>query len=234
MTINEENQQDDLEKKIDEAEIEAQIEKAEAEFETASSFEGEIKESTQEPRVEKKEPSKALLIFRRILIWLVVIAFAFAGGFFLDTALRYQPERDKVAEKTAEIAEARDEISTLEEEIKRLSVFEEQNISLREDIDKITTHITIISARAAVADATLALEQDRQADAKLALDKVGSTLETLESMLNEDQAEVVVNMLQRHKLIIIELDDDSFSAQTDLEVLTSKLNALENTLFASP
>lgn len=234
MTINEENQQDDLEKKIDEAEIEAQIEKAEAEFETASSFEGEIKESTQEPQVEKKEPSKALLIFRRILIWLVVIAFAFAGGFFLDTALRYQPERDKVAEKTAEIAEARDEISTLEEEIERLSVFEEQNISLREDIDKITTHITIISARAAVADATLALEQDRQADAKLALDKVGSTLETLESMLNEDQAEVVVNMLQRHKLIIIELDDDSFSAQTDLEVLTSKLNALENTLFASP
>jgi hypothetical protein len=63
---------------------------------------------------------------------------------------------------------------------------------------------------------------------------VGSTLETLKTMLNDDQVEVVVNMLQRHQLILIELEDDSFSAQTDLGVLASKLNALENTLFASP
>jgi hypothetical protein len=53
-------------------------------------------------------------------------------------------------------------------------------------------------------------------------------------MLNVDQVEVVVNMLQRHQLILIELEDDSFSAQTDMGVLASKLNALENTLFASP
>jgi chromosome segregation ATPase len=180
------------------------------------------------------KPGKARLIFRRILIWLVVIAIAFAGGFFVDAVLRYQPEKAKVADLTEEITSAQTEITTLEEEIDRLSLFEEHNVSLTEEIADITTHITILSARAAVADATLALEQSRFADAKLALDKVGSTLETLKTMLNDDQVEVVVNMLQRHQLILIELEDDSFSAQTDLGVLASKLNALENTLFASP
>ncbi len=115
-----------------------------------------------------------------------------------------------------------------------MDVFEELNLGLVEEIADITTHITILSARAAVADATLALEQNRIADAKLSLDKVGSTLEILKTMLNDDQVEVVNNMLQRHHLILIELEDDSFSAQTDMEVLAAKLNALENTLFASP
>ena len=140
----------------------------------------------------------------------------------------------KVAALTEEITSAQTEITTLEAEIVRLDVFEEQNVSLTEEIADITTHLTILSARVAVADATLALEQNRIADAKLALDKLGSTLEILKTRLNDDQVEVVNNMLQRHKLILIELDDDSYSAQTDMEVLAAKLNALENTLFASP
>lgn len=234
MTSNEDNLKDDLEKKIDEAEMEAHIEESNTESEPTSSFEGEVAESPEVTPDEKKELGRARLIFRRILIWLVVIALAFAGGFFVDAVLRYQPEKAKVADLTEEITSAQTEITTLEEEIDRLSVFEEHNVSLTEEITDITTHITILSARAAVADATLALEQSRIAEAKLALDKVGSTLETLKTMLNDDQVEVVVNMLQRHQLILIELEDDSFSGQTDLGVLASKLNALENTLFAYP
>ena len=92
----------------------------------------------------------------------------------------------------------------------------------------------MLSARAAVADASLAVEQDRQADAKLALDKVGSTLDALKGMLNADQAEVVENMIQRHNLIIIELEGDGYTVQTDLELLSSKLSTLEATLFALP
>jgi len=234
MTINEDNLSDDLEKKIDEAEMEEQIEESNTESEPASSFEGEVTESPEVTPDEKKKPGKAQLVFRRILIWLVVIAIAFAGGFFVDTVLRYQPEQAKVAALSEEITSAQAEITTLEAEIERLDVFEELNLSLREEIADITTHITILSARAAVADANLALEQNRLADAKLALNKVGSTLELLKTRLNDDQVEVVDNMIQRHQLIIIELEGDSFSAKTDMEVLAAKLNALENTLFASP
>ena len=234
MTINEDKLNGDLEKKIDEAEMEAQIEESNTESEPTSSFEGEVAESPEVTPDEKKKPGKAQLIFRRILIWLVVIAIAFAGGFFVDSVLRYQPEMAKVAALTEEITSAQTEITNLEAEIERLGVFEEKNVSLTEEIADITTHITILSARAAVADATLALEQNRFADAKLALDKLGSTLEILKTRLNDDQVEVVDNMLQRYKLILIELEGDSFSAQTDMEVLAAKLNALENTLFASP
>ena len=234
MTVNEDKLNDDLEKKIDEAEMEAQIEESNTESEPISSFEGEVKESPEVTLDEKKKPGKAQLVFRWILIWLVVIAIAFAGGFFVDSFLRYQPEMAKVAALTEVISSAQTEIIDLEAEIERLDVFEEQNVSLTEEIADITTHITILSARAAVADASLALEQNRFADAKLALDKLGSTLQILKTRLNDDQVEVVDNMLQRHQLILIELEDDSFSAQTDMEVLAAKLNALENTLFASP
>ena len=234
MTINENNLSDDLEKKIDEAEMEEQIEESNTESEPAASLEGEVTESPDVTPDEKKKPGKAQLVFRRILIWLVVIAIAFAGGIFVDTVLRYQPEQAKVAALSEEITSAQTEITTLEAEIERLDVFEELNLGLREEIADITTHITILSARVAVADANLALEQNRLADAKLALDKVGSTLELLKTRLNDDQVEVVDNMIQRHKLILIELEDDSISAKTDMEVLAAKLNALENTLFASP
>jgi len=232
MTTNEDHLQDDLEKRIDEAEMEAQIEENKTENE--SSFEGEVTESIKETQVEQKKPSKARLIFRRILVWLVVIAIAFAAGFFVDSVLRYQPEQVKVERLTTELEDARIEITALEAEISRLSEFEEKNLTLEENITKATIHLTLLSARAAVADASLALEQDRTADVKLALDKVGSTLESLKSLVTEDQAEVVDTMIKRQNLIVIELNDDGFSAQSDLVVLAGKLNSLENTLFATP
>ena len=234
MTTSEENLQDDLEKKIDEAEMEAQFEKTVTETDVPSSVEGEVAESDSVKPAGKKKPGKGQLIFRKILVWLVVIAIAFAGGFFLDAVIRFQPAIAQVEKLTADLAAAGDEITALEGEIERLSAFEDKNVALSEEITDLTTHLTILSIRTAVADATLALEQDRTADAKLALDKVGTSLETLKTMLNEDQVEVVDNMLHRHQLIVIELAGNTPSSQTDLEVLASKLNTLENTLFSSP
>lgn len=232
MTINEETPQDELEQKITEAELEAQIEEEEPVEETASSFEDEVVESPEKP--EKEKPSKAHMIWRKFLLWMVVIAIAFAGGFFFDTAFRYQPQVELVNVLKGDVSDANDQILSLEADIDRLSEFEEDNIKLTEQVQGITTHITLLSAKAAVADASLAVEQDRQADAKLALDKVGSTLDALKGMLNADQAEVVENMIQRHNLIVLELTGDGYTVQTDLELLSSKLNTLEATLFASP
>jgi len=232
MTINEETPQDELEQKITEAELEAQVDEEESVEETPSSFESEVVESPEKP--EKEKPSKARMIWRKFLVWMVVIAVAFAGGFFFDSAFRYQPQVELVKVLNGDIADANDQIVSLEAEIDRLGEFEEDNIKLTEQIQGITTHITLLSAKAAVADASLAVEQDREADAKLALDKVGSTLEDLKEMLNADQAEVVENMIQRHNLIVIELAGDGYTVLTDLELLSSKLNTLEATLFASP
>jgi len=232
MTTNEEMPQDELEQKITEAELEAQIEEDEPVEEIPVPISTESVEGLEKPK--KETPSKARMIWRKFLVWMVVIAVAFAGGFFFDTAFRYQPQVKLVEALKGDISASNDQILALEDEIDRLSMFEEDNIKLNEQVQQITTHITLLSAKAAVADASLAVEQEREADAKLALDKVGSTLEALKGMLNADQGEVVENMIQRHNLIVIELAGDGYTVQTDLELLSNKLNNLEATLFASP
>lgn len=232
MATNEDHLKDDLEKKIDEAEMEAQMEESKAA--SGSSVEGEVKESSEDTPVIKEKPSRARLIFRKILVWLVIITIAFAAGFFVDAILRYQPALAEIELLNSELEIAGEDISDLELEVNRLGNFEEKNVTLEEEIAQVTIHLTLLSARAAVADATLALEQDRPADAKVALEKVGSTLENLKSLLSADQADVVEKMIQRYDLIMNEFDDEGFSAQSDLELLTGRLNSLENTLFLAP
>jgi cell division protein FtsL len=233
MTTNEETPQEDLEKKISEAELKAQ-EQNSAESEEGDVSYADVSDEGQESPPEKKELSRARKIWRRILIWLVVIAIAFAGGFFLDTTLRYQPAQNEIAALEGDLDDAQAEISSLESEIDRLGTFEEINNQLGAEIDQLNLHLVILSLRSSVADAALAIEQERQADAKLALDKVGSTLSYLETLLNPDQAEIVQSMLQRYELVMIELDNDGATVLTDLELLSSKLLTLENTLFSSP
>ncbi len=235
MDTNEENTQDNLEQKISDAELDAQKQETPPQEEAGSSFESEVVESGEEEESSsKKGLSKARRIWRRLLVWLVVVAIAFAGGFYLDAQMRYLPEIQRTDSLKAELDDNAAEIASLQAEIDRLSQFEEQNTNLTEEVNRLETYLTLLTARTGVAEAALAVAQDRTADARLALDKVGSSLETLKGMVNTDQAEVIDSMLQRHKLVLIELENDGYSVQTDLELLANRLVTLENNLFASP
>lgn len=223
---------EDLERKdLVEMEEEANVGEEPSEEEAeASEAAADVPETPEEPPQDGKPRN----IFRRFLIWLVVIALAFAGGFFVDAQLRYQPERQKNRQLQTDLNAAEERAGDLEDEVQRLSVFEERNQALREEIHNLETHLVLISTQNAVADSMLALSGDNLADAKLALDRVGRNLAKLTEMLNEDQVEVVENMQQRHDLIMDELERDSSAAMSDLEVLASKLESLENSLFAAP
>ena len=179
--------------------------------EVTSSFETEVSEEESQDKPEKDGPSKARKIWRKFLVWMVVITIAFAGGFFFDTAFRYQPQVELVKVLKGDLASADDQILALEAEIERLGQFEDQNIELTDEIQNITTHITLLSARAAVADAALAVEQEIKQMPNSLLIKSAQPLYTLKGMLNADQAEVVENMIQRYNLIVIELDSDGYS-----------------------
>lgn len=240
MTQIEETPQEELEQKISEAELKAQKEEA-IEEETSSSFEVLPEDEKDESLPEKMGLSRGRKIWRRFLIWLVVIAVAFAGGFFLDSQLRLKPALAEIDSREADIDSLQTdidslgaEIDSLEAEIERLGALEDKNIDLTADIDQLNIHLVLLSARVSVSDSSLALEQDRQADAKLSLNKLGSTLDTLKSLLNADQAEVVENMIQRYQLVMLELDTEGATVQTDLELLLTRLQTLENTLFATP
>jgi hypothetical protein len=235
MDKNQENKQEELDQKISDAELDAQGVEPSLEEDTGSSIDTEPEESEAESAPPtKKTMSRARKIWRRALIWLVVVAIAFAGGFFLDAEMRYKPEMDRADGLEVDLNDARDEIASLEEEIDRLSQLEERNETLATELDELETHLNLLIARTAVADSSLAVEQDRIADARLSLDKLKTTLQTLKSKLNAEQADVVDNMLQRLQLIVIELEDSEYSVDTDLEVLTTRLITLENSLFATP
>ncbi len=234
MEENQENGQDELEKKISEAEMETQLASAAGDQPQAASEEEMAEPAPVEAPPEKKEMSKARKIWRRILVWLVVMAIFFAGGFYLDTYLRYAPAMDQVASLKADLDEKGAEIASLQGEIDRLSQFEGQNMDLREQVDQLETHLKLLIARASVAEASLAVEREQISDARLALDKLGTTLESLKGDLNADQAEVVDSMLQRYRLILNELGNEGYSAGTDLDLLATRLLALENNLFATP
>jgi flagellin-specific chaperone FliS len=240
MTINEETPQEDFEQKISEAELKAQ-EGDTVEEETSSSFEAVPEVEQEESLPEKKGLSRGRKLWRRVLIWLVVIAVAFAAGFFLDAQLRLEPARAEIDSRGTEIDSLEgdidslgDEIDSLEAEIERLGALEEKNIELSSEIDQLNIHLVLLSARVGVSDASLAIEQGRMVDAKLALNKLGSTLDFLKSLLNADQAAVVENMIQRYQLVMLELENEGATVQTDLELLTTRLQTLENTLFATP
>lgn len=241
MEKNQDNQKDQLEEKISEAEMEAQLAAAQSEEPQAAIEEEPVKAAAVEAPPAKKKISKARKIWRQILIWLVVIAIAFAGGFFLDTYLRYQPALDQIASLNDQIANLNTdlgnkdgEIASLQSEIDRLSQFEDLNTGLKEEIDQLEIHLKLLTARASVADASLAVEQERTADARLALNKLGTTLDSLKETLMADQTEVVDSMIQRYQLVVSELDTEGYSALTDLDLLANRLIALENNLFATP
>lgn len=232
-----EHTNEDLERKdIVEMEGEAALREDSSEEETGADQAAVEEEETEPAEIPEEPPEegKPRKIFRRVLIWLVVIALAFAGGFFVDAQLRYQPERQKTNQLRSDLSAAEDRAMELEDEVQRLSVFEERNQALREEIHHLETHLIVISTQKAVADSMLALNRDDLAEARLALDRVSRHLADLAEMLNEDQVEVVENMQQRHELIMDELVQDSSAAMSDLEVLASKLESLENSLFAAP
>ncbi len=234
MTINEDKPLEEIEQKISDAEIQAQLEDAAGAEESSGSFESVPDDEITDPTLEKKGLSRGRKIWRKVLIWLVVIATAFAGGSYLNSRLRYQPEQERTAALQADLDDAQAEITSLEAEIERLGKFEDQNTTLSQMMDELNVHLVILGLRAGVADASLALEQGRLADAKLALSKVGTSLDSLKDMLDADQVDTVENMIQRYQLVMIELETDAATVMTDLELLSTKLQTLENTLFAMP
>jgi len=234
MDKDQENQQGKMEERISEAEMEAQLANSQEEQEKTPFEDIPAESPPAESPPEKKELSRARKVWRRVLIWSVVLAIFFAGGFFLDTYLRYSPARDQVAALKADLEDKTAEITSLQEEIDRLSQFEEQNASLLDQIDQLEIHLNLLSGRAAVAEASLAVEQERISDARLALDTLGKSLDSLRGSLNADQTEVVDSMRQRYELVLNEMGNEGYSVLTDLDLLANRLIALENNLFAKP
>jgi hypothetical protein len=59
-------------------------------------------------------------------------------------------------------------------------------------------------------------------------------LEILGDMLEPDQRKIVSDMQERLELVLDEVDDNPYAAESDLDVLARDLLELESALFTGP
>jgi hypothetical protein len=183
--------------------------------------------ATQPAKPVKKRPS----FFRRALRWLLFLLILFAAGYLLAVITTYKPMRDQYNAALKELEQANVQVNSLEGNLENLSPLERENQALQEKIQLAEMHTALLSARADVLAAQLALKDKDQARARVALTKTGKTLETLETLLPSDQQKVIADLQQRLKLSLEEMGENDYAAQSDLDVLANSLLELENALI---
>ena len=192
----------------------------------------------EEAVTEVKEESKARRFFRKTLRWTLGLLIVFGLGFTVAIFALYQPTLQKVEQGKSELAQANGQIenlagqiTNLEGEIESLQALEDQNQELTAAQKDRDLYISILNARLDVANALLSLGEGDAAQARIILDKTAETLDTIKIMLEPDQREVVTAMQQRLELVLTEMENDPYAAQSDLDVLATSLLQLENSLF---
>ncbi|MBL7163410.1 MAG: hypothetical protein ISS57_12450 [Anaerolineales bacterium] len=201
-----------------------------------------------EPESEEeapKEESKVRRFFRLLLRWTLGLLIVFGFGFLTAVYLLYRPEVQGTRELQNQIqseqqaaeeqfAGLESEITALEGQIDDLNPLAVENEELLAAQGEFELHIAILDARVDVSNALLALAVDDPARARVSLDRTGEALATVSGLLPADQRAMVTSMEQRLELVLGEMEDDPYAAQSDLDVLSKSLLELEDALFGSP
>jgi len=176
--------------------------------------------------------------FRRGLRWLAFLLVIFGLGFLTAVFVLYLPAQQRLQQARQEsetrVAEAKQEVSALETRVASFSGLEAANQKLEDQARLADLHVHILSARADISAALLALAEEDLPRASASLTKTGDTLASLEGMLEPEQQKLAQDMQERLELARREMGEDAFAARSDLGVLTNMLQELENAYFATP
>lgn len=193
----------------------------------------------KEPAVE----SKTRRFFRKAIRWTIGLLIVFGLGLLAGIFLLYRPAIQEaensmrvvavdLADSNQEIADLRDQISGLEAQIAGLQPLKTENEALLAAQDGFNLHIAILNARLDVTAARLALSGDESARALITLEKTADSLERIGTFLEPEQRDMVTAMVQRLDLVLSEIENDPYAAQSDLDVLATNLLQLEDALFS--
>jgi|SaaInl7_200m_RNA_FD_contig_71_301675_length_1017_multi_3_in_0_out_0_1 hypothetical protein len=198
-----------------------------------------------EPEVPKKV-NKVRRFLRNLLRWILGILIVFGFGFLTAVLVIYRPEllasREQLKQTSIELTSVQEQlvetettyqnsIAVLEDQVAALQPLADENQSLLAIQNEHQLHTAILDARLDVANAQLALTGGDTALANVILAQTGETLTTISSLMPENQQELVTTMEARLELILSELEEDPFAAQSDLDVLEKALLELEDALF---
>ncbi len=170
----------------------------------------------------------------RLLRWFLFALILFGLGVAVTLWALYAPQRRQLDAAGNEIQSLQQQVSNLQNQVKTLTPLETTNKSLQQQTNQQNLHTYILSARTDVAQAQLALAKQDTAKASLALSKTDQTLTMIGDLLPANQQKLVKDMQSRLTLAKGEIENNSYAAQSDLDVLANSLVDLENSLFTSP
>lgn len=187
------------------------------------------------PQVKQSPPESRLNYFLlRLLRWALGILIVAGLGALLVIFTIYRSKQQELVQSQDQLQQANARIADLEGKVENLSTFEGQNQNLQAELEKAQLHVAILSARSDVAAAQLALAQNDQAKARLAVSKTPETLKMLENMLDPGKKKLATDMQSRLDLAIKGIGENAYAAGSDFDVLATGLLELENAYFAKP
>jgi cell shape-determining protein MreC len=146
--------------------------------------------------------------------------------------VRIRPQEDQLRQTQEDLQTAQMTIEELEAQLVEMNQLKAENARLQEDLDLSQTRYEVLSALVDVSTAQIALGAGDVARAKAALDDTQERLERLEKSLDAPHSFSIASMLDRLGLAMDELDENTFAALKDLEVLASDLQTLRQKLGA--
>jgi chromosome segregation ATPase len=168
---------------------------------------------------------------RKVLIGLVIVAVIFLAGFLTDHFIRYSPLSEELEKTQAELEQANQELSDLQDENDRLTSANETALDeiadLEADLTDATANLKFFQVLVNVNTARLELFLENIEGAQAALVDTQDNLEDLLPYIEEVDAELALSLPRRLELILSGLERDPETALIDLELLTKDLLELE-------
>ena len=184
------------------------------------------KEPPKKPE-EKRQPSFG----RRLLRWLIYALIFFGLGALVVYYFLLIPAQQDLRAARSDLQSATQQVQELEQRNQELQALEERNQTLQEEADQAELHTALLAAQVDVLRARLAVAQEQPAQADVALNNTMGELNRISALLPENQRGIVDGLKERLELARAGLEDNTFAAQSDLEVLFAGLVDLENNLF---
>lgn len=184
--------------------------------------------------LEKPAESRMNRFLVRTLRWLVGILIVMGLGALLVIFTLYKPLQQTLGKSQSQGEQANQRVAELESQVETLSTLEAKNKQLQAELDKADLHIAILSARADVASAQVALAQEDQAKARQALKETPQTLKNIEGLLKPSDKQQATYMQDRLNLAVKGIGVNAYAATSDLDVLATSLAELEKTYFGTP
>jgi hypothetical protein len=183
------------------------------------------------PEAPKKKPSSLTVAFR----WFFILLIAFGLGVVLILFTLYLPARQELRLLSNDLQLSESEYSSnlreANQEIERLSSLEKTNNELQEEAHQNELYITLLQTRVDVLSAQISVSNGDYTKASLALSKTEDRLNKLAELLPNEQGQAIEALQTRLQLALDEIDKNDPAAESDLDVLATKLLELEDAII---